>query len=211
MRCVNCSRWLVSSTVVSSSLVLVCLSCSSIAVCGDACVSVRFDVASTGGRLQFQYNLACHYKLHSCMLLFITTVRLRFVCAGFASSASSGAFCKCGLFVATIAFSSCRCVVAFGYISIRSMRLLALAWQRGMRCVERVAVVACGPVFVFVSVCGRVKCTVLFVVRPSCVRQLRICVLGFSLLASRLYKPFARKPWLNGLPRACTSARQFVL
>ena len=23
-------------------------------------------------------------------------------------------------------------------------------------------------------------------------------------LANRLYKPFARKPWLNGLPRACT-------
>jgi len=125
------------------------------------------------------------------MLLFITAVRLRFVGARFGSSASSGAFCKCGLFVATIAFSSCRCVVAFGYISIRSMRLLDCCF-------------ACGPVFVFVSVCGRVKCTVLFVVRPGCVRQLRICVLGFSLLASRLYKPFARKPWLNCLPRACT-------
>ena len=24
---------------------------------------------------------------------------------------------------------------------------------------------------------------------------------------SRLYKPFARKPWLNGLPRACTSGK----
>ena len=37
-------------------------------------------------------------------------------------------------------------------------------WPRGMRYVERITVVACGPMLVFVVGCGRVKCIVLFVV-----------------------------------------------
>ena len=36
-------------------------------------------------------------------------------------------------------------------------------WPRGMRYVERTTVVVCGPTLVFVVVCGRVKCIVLFV------------------------------------------------
>ena len=138
------------------------------------------------------------------MLLSISAVRLRCFGERLGSCGSSGAFCQCCLFVVIIAYGVCRCSVVFDCISIWGVGFLDLVWPRGMHYVRRITDVACGPVLVFVSVWRRVKCIVFFVGRRGCLRQLRICVSGCSLLVSRLYKPFARKPWLNGLPRACT-------
>ena len=50
--------------------------------------------------------------------------------------------------------------------------------------------------------CGCVVCACLSV--RSLVRSFTWFVLGCFTAVNRLYKPLARKPWLNGLPRACT-------
>ena len=108
------------------------------------------------------------------------------ICFGaiFVSSTNSGNICKCCLFVVIVGFCFCRCIVTFEYISIWNVGCLILVWPRGMPYIERIAVVACGPVLVFVHVCGRVECVVLFVVRRGCVRRLCICVHGSSLMVS---------------------------
>ena len=77
------------------------------------------------------------------------------------------------------AFRACRCIVVFNCISIWHVGCLGSLWTRCMRYVERIAVVACGPLLVFVIVCWRFKRILLFVVAAVVCVNLRMFVFGF--------------------------------
>ena len=62
--------------------------------------------------------------------------------------------------------------------------LFASVWSPGIRYVERIAVVARGPVLVFVGVSGRVACIFLFVV-VGCARVGCIVVLVAANVSTR--------------------------
>ena len=100
MRCVNCSRvfgflcfclrW-----CLCVAFCPLCLSCSSVGVCGVyvgvlvwASASVLLQLVDLG-QLQLHYILACHYELNFVMLLFFSGVCLRFSGASLGLSVSS--------------------------------------------------------------------------------------------------------------------------
>ena len=71
-----------------------------------------------------------------------------------------------------LSVSHCICVVAC--VSVGTVRFLGSARAAGVRYVERIIVVAGGPMLVFVH-----DCCVPSVLFFCCVRHLRLCVFGF--------------------------------